>query len=301
MRAHWNMPNHPLNRSQRLFNLLQYLLPQHSLSRIVFHAARWRWTPWKNLLIRLFVWYFRVDLGEAESARPGDYENFNAFFTRALKPGMRSLDPDKSIVVSPIDGRINQLGRITNTTLIQAKGHDYSLADLLAGDMQLVNRFQNGDFATLYLSPRDYHRVHMPCDGLLQRMIHVPGRRFAVNYTSVNGIPNLFARNERLINIFRTETGPMALIMVGALFVGSIQTVWTDTLVPAARGKCADYDYLNAHINLTRGAEMGRFNMGSTVILLFPPASIQWRQAFRPESTICMGGSLGLLRLPSAS
>ncbi len=281
---------------QRLFNRLQPLLPQHLLSRVVWYATRWRWRPWKNLLILLFSRFFQVDLSEAESADLHHYDSFNAFFTRSLKTGVRPITADSRDIVSPVDGRISQLGRITDTLIVQAKGYDYSLATLLAGDMQLANRFRNGEFATLYLSPRDYHRIHMPCDGQLQRMIHVPGRRFAVNQTSVNGIPNLFTRNERLINIFRTENGPMALIMVGALFVGSMQTAWTGTLIPAARGECTDYDYTHADIRLSRGAEMGRFNMGSTVILLFPPACIQWQQTFGPESMIRLGRSLGFRR-----
>lgn len=281
-----------LNRKQRLFNLLQSLLPQHFLSRLMYAAARWQWRPWKNLQIRWFIRHFDVNMQEAELCSPEDYACFNDFFTRALKAETRPLAPGNSLL-SPVDGNVSQAGRIQASTMIQAKGHDYSLRDLLAGDRNLAGRFIDGRFACLYLSPRDYHRIHMPCTGQLQRMIHVPGRRFAVNETSVAGIDNLFTRNERLINLFATDTGTMALIMVGAMFVGSMETVWTDTLPARSIGEPQDYDYRNTGIMLERGEEMGRFNMGSTVILLFPAGSIEWNANLLSVRHVHIGEAIG--------
>ncbi|MDZ7737209.1 MAG: archaetidylserine decarboxylase [Gammaproteobacteria bacterium] len=281
-----------LNRKQRLFNLLQSSLPQHLLSRLMYVAARWQWRPWKNLQIRWFIRHYGVNMQEAVYSSPDDYSCFNDFFTRALKTDARPLAPGNSLL-SPIDGSVSQAGRIQASMVIQAKGHDYSLGDLLAGDRNLAGQFIDGSFACLYLSPRDYHRIHMPCSGRLQRMIHIPGRRFAVNEISVADINNLFARNERLINIFATDTGPMALIMVGAMFVGSMQTVWTDTLPSRSIGEPQDYDYRNLRITLERGEEMGRFNMGSTVILLFPAGTIEWSKKLSPAQRIHIGEAIG--------
>lgn len=243
--------------------------------------------------IRWFCRHYGVDLQEAENSDPGSYRDFNAFFTRALKPDIRPLAAGNSTLLSPVDGRVSQAGRIDKTTVIQAKGHDYSITELLAGDPALAARFTDGSYATLYLAPHDYHRIHMPCDGRLLRMVHVPGTRFAVNPASVQGIPRLFARNERLVNIFATASGPMALVMVGAMCVGSLQTVWSDPLHARRRGECQDYDYRNAQINLKRGAEMGRFNMGSTVILLFPAGSIQWLAQLQPGQRVRLGEAIG--------
>jgi len=281
-----------LNRKQRLFNLLQSLLPQHLLSRLMYAATRWRWRPWKNLQIRWFIRHYGVNMQEAVYSSPDDYACFNDFFTRALKANARPLAPGNSLL-SPVDGSVSQAGRIQASTIIQAKGHDYSLGDLLAANRNLAGQFIDGSFACLYLSPRDYHRIHMPCSGRLQRMIHAPGRRFAVNEISVAGINNLFARNERLINIFATDTGPMALIMVGAIFVGSMQTVWTNTLPAKSGGESQDYDYRNTRITLERGEEMGRFNMGSTVILLFPAGTIEWNKKLSPAQRIHIGEAIG--------
>lgn len=269
----------------------------------MYYMTRLTWRPWKNWQINWFIRRFNVDMQEAELRRAADYPHFNAFFTRALKSGVRTpLEDGQDVmsIVSPVDGRISQYGDIRDTTVIQAKGHDYSVTNLLAGDRQLAAQFHNGVFATLYLAPRDYHRIHMPCDGRLQRMIHVPGSRFAVNETSVAGVPGLFARNERLVNIFSTSIGPVALVMVGAIFVGSMETVWTDPLPARARGECSDYDYRNARIHLRRGAEMGRFNMGSTVILLFPSEQIRWNTRLQIGNRIRLGETIGTIRKHSA-
>lgn len=282
-----------LNRRQQFFNRLQQYLPQQLLSRLMYHACRWRWRLWKNAQIRWFIKRYNVNLQEAELTSVDSYPHFNAFFTRALHSDSRPIVDDDNCVLAPVDGCISQIGAIRDTTLIQAKGHDYTVTDLLAGDQELTKCFRHGSFATLYLSPRDYHRIHMPCDGRLQRMIHVPGRRFAVNTTSVAGVANLFARNERLVNIFETASGPLALIMVGAMFVGSMETVWADALPARGRGECSDYDYRNARVHLRRGAEMGRFNMGSTVILLFGRDQVEWLTGLDHNQQLRCGQEIG--------
>ncbi|WP_259054520.1 archaetidylserine decarboxylase [Methylohalomonas lacus] len=284
-----------MDRRSRCFNRLQSWLPQQWLSRLMYHATRWTWQPWKNWQINWFIRRYGVNMAEAEQPQARAYPHFNAFFTRALRPGVRPMPDDTQALVSPVDGRISQIGTIHGNRLIQAKGHDYTVEQLLAADAQLAGRFQNGGFVTIYLAPRDYHRIHMPCDGRLERMIHVPGRRFAVNETSAAGIPGLFARNERLVNIFTTPAGPLALVMVGALFVGSMETVWTDTLAARASGELGDYDYHNARIHLRRGAEMGRFNMGSTVILLTGWQQVEWLTAVQPGRPMHFGQTLGRL------
>lgn len=282
-----------LNWKQHLFNHLQGLLPQQWLSRLMLALTSWCWRPWKNFQINWFIRRYGVNIEEAEQTSVDAYENFNAFFTRSLRAEARPIAPDTETLVGPVDGRVSQIGAIHKDSIIQAKGRDYSVGQLLAADEALADIFTDGAFATLYLSPRDYHRVHMPCDGRLQRMIHVPGRRFAVNPTSVAGIDHLFARNERLVSVFATPAGSMALIMVGALFVGSIQTVWTDRLQARGRGDIQDYDYRNARVSLAKGEEMGRFNMGSTVILLFPAGRTQWHSDIQPGRRICLGEKLG--------
>jgi len=284
-----------LNWKQRLFNHLQGILPQQGLSRLMLALTSWRWRPWKHFQITWFIRHYGVDMQEAEQTNVDAYENFNAFFTRSLRADARPIAPETETLAGPVDGHVSQAGAIDHDSIIQAKGHDYSVGQILAGDQALTDTFINGVFATLYLSPRDYHRVHMPCDGRLQRMIHVPGRRFAVNPTSVAGIDHLFARNERLVSIFATPAGPMALVMIGALFVGSIQTVWTDRLAARSHGEIQDYDYRNARISLAKGEEMGRFNMGSTVILLFPAGRTQWHSAIQPGRRIRLGEKLGCI------
>lgn len=253
------------------------------------------WHPWKNLQIHWFIRRYGVNMQEAEQADINAYENFNAFFTRSLRADARPIVPGTATLVAPVDGLVSEAGAVHNDSIIQAKGQSYSVGQLLASDQSLADVFTEGAFATLYLSPRDYHRVHMPCDGELQRMIHVPGRRFAVNPTSVAGIDHLFTRNERVISLFATSAGSMALVMVGALFVGSIQTTWSDRLSARGHGEIQDYDYRNARISLAKGEEMGRFNMGSTVILLFPAGRTQWHPIIQPGQRLCLGEELGAI------
>lgn len=281
----------PADLLDRLLVFPQYLLPQHLFSRLVYHLARCRAKPVKNLLIRSFIRVFNVDLSEAEEADFRAYRHFNHFFTRGLKPGARKTDTDREAIISPIDGYISQLGSIQKDDLLQAKGRYYSLGGLLAGDHDLSDRFRDGAFVTLYLSPGDYHRIHIPLDGHLTRMVYVPGRLFSVNRRTTRVVNGLFARNERVICLFETTAGPMALIMVGAINVGSMETTWHGEVTPGTRRTIQVWDYgkNSAPVNLRKGEEMGRFNMGSTVILLFGREKIRWLPDLQAGDAVKMG------------
>jgi phosphatidylserine decarboxylase len=248
---------------------VQMLLPHHALSRGVEWLTRRRWVIFKNLFIRLFIRLYSVDMSQARYNDPADFSSFNAFFTRELTPDARPMDETPGAIVSPVDGTVSQSGAITVDRIFQAKGFDYSLTQLLGGADDLADYFRDGRFATIYLSPRDYHRIHMPLAGTLRETIYVPGRLFSVNRRTTHTLPGLFARNERLVTLFETEAGPMAMILVGALFVSGIETVW-DGMITRTHGSPQRHSYSeNRAITLARGQEMGRFNMGSTVILLF--------------------------------
>jgi phosphatidylserine decarboxylase len=253
---------------------MQYLLPQHLLSALMYRLTRLRWRPLKNLVIRGFVRHFRVDMGESLEPDATAYETFNHFFTRELRPDARPFPAASDAVLCPADGTLSQLGKIAHGRVFQAKGRDYSLVELLGGRDDWAQAFQGGGFATIYLSPRDYHRVHMPLTGDLREMIHVPGRLFSVNPITTALVPRLFARNERLACLFESEAGPMAVILVGAIFVGSMETVWSGQVTPRASAGKSTGEGPTARLD--RGSEMGRFNMGSTVILLFPPDRVAW-------------------------
>jgi phosphatidylserine decarboxylase len=270
---------------QRLFVALQYALPQHGLSGLAFRLTRLRLGPLTELLIRAFSRLFRVDLTEAAEARPGAYPSFNAFFTRALRPDARPLS-EPGTLACPVDGAVSQLGGIAGGRIIQAKGRDYSVADLLGGDAVLAARFATGQFATLYLSPQDYHRIHMPIDGTLVETIHIPGRLFSVNPTTTAAVPRLFARNERVVALFDTTLGPLALVLVGAIFVGSIETVFAGLHTPPRANAIRRIDYRGRGIRLQRGDEMGRFNMGSTVVLLLGDTVVDWDPMLQPGSRV---------------
>ncbi|RLK48635.1 phosphatidylserine decarboxylase [Alkalispirillum mobile] len=247
---------------------LLYPLPHHAISRITHWAVRVE-TPWfKNLLIKTFIRVFKVDMSEALEEDPTAYPTFNAFFTRALKPEARPMPDDPDAILSPADGTISQMGPIEGDTIFQAKAHDFTTAELLGGDEALAEEFRDGWFATIYLSPRDYHRVHMPMSGTLRKMIHVPGRLFSVAPFTVRTVPKLFARNERVACIFDTEHGPMAVVLVGAINVGSIETVWAGEVTPPAGNHVTLTDGKHRPLHLPRAAELGRFNMGSTVVVL---------------------------------
>lgn len=249
--------------------LLQYLVPQKTLSRIVRAATRWTWRPWKDFLIGRVVRAYRVDMGEAAQSDPRAYASFNAFFTRALREGARSAEGDADSIACPADGRISQIGRIAGGRILQAKGRTYSVAELLA-DETSASTYAHGCFATIYLSPRDYHRVHMPLDGELVETVHVPGRLFSVAPGPVAEIPNLFARNERLVCHFEGARGPFVVVLVGAMLVSGISTVWNGAEVPPYAHDIVRRDWRGHGIRLARFAELGRFEMGSTVIVLLP-------------------------------
>jgi phosphatidylserine decarboxylase len=279
-----------------LFVASQYLLPHHLLSSLMYRLTRIESPAFKNTLIRKFIGLYGVEMAEAMEPDPSRYRSFNDFFTRALQPDARPVSQDEHNIVCPADGVLSQAGDIEDGYLFQAKGHDYALLDLLGGDMPWSRRFEEGSFATIYLSPKDYHRVHMPYSGTLKKMIHVPGRLFSVNDTTTRRVPGLFARNERVICLFETDLGPMAVILVGAIFVASIETVWAGVITPVSRQvRRWDYppDQPEAPIRLDRGEELGRFNMGSTVILLFAKDRVDWSEELEAGQAVKMGQGLG--------
>ena len=282
------MSNQSASWLDKLRVLPQYFIPQRFLTSLVYRITRCE-IPWfKNNLIKLFISVFDVDMSLAKNPDPESYSSFNTFFTRGLSPEARPITLDEKIILSPVDGAISQIGNIQNNTIIQAKGKSYTLKHLLVED-ELVNMFSGGTFATLYLAPRDYHRIHMPVSGQLSRMIYVPGKLFAVNSHSVRVVDAVFAKNERVINIFDTDIGPMAVVMIGALNVGSMETVWSGQITPAKNRIINDTQFSDNDIKLEQGQEMGRFNMGSTVILLLPQNVIQWSADMVADKTIVMG------------
>ena len=282
----------------RLFVAMQHLLPQHFLSRQVHRLARCRIKPVKNALISSFMRHFRPDMSDAAEPEPRDYPSFNAFFTRSLRPGARPCDPDPQALVSPVDGTVSQIGRLEGLRMLQAKGHDYSVEALLGGASEWTERFAGGSFATLYLAPYNYHRIHMPAAATLQAAWFVPGRLFSVNAVTAAAVPGLFARNERVVCAFEEAPLAFALALVGALFVGSIATVWHGDVTPCRPRRAAELpvDTGRAASRLERGAELGRFNMGSTVILLLPPGTADWLPGLQPGSPVRVGQTLARLR-----
>jgi phosphatidylserine decarboxylase len=272
------------------------VLPQHGLSALMYRASRWRWRWLKNACIRLLVRHYAVDLDEVADPDFGHYDTFNAFFTRALKDSVRPVDDDPLSIVSPADGRVSQAGRIEDGQILQAKGHHYSALELLAGNKALAERMDGGSFATVYLSPRDYHRVHMPLAGRLTDMEFVPGDLFSVSDATTQLIPRLFARNERVICHFEGEHGPFAVVLVGAIFVGSIETVWHGE-VRGPRHEVTRWAYQGDDaVTLAKGAELGRFNMGSTVIVLLPKDAAGWEPALQAGLAVRLGERIGALR-----
>lgn len=271
--------------------LLQYVLPHRLLSWIVRKATRWSFRPWKNLLIGQVVRRYRVDMSEAEQPDPLAFAHFNAFFTRALKAGARPLPNDVAAIACPADGRISQSGTIASGRIFQAKGQSFTCAELLA-DEAAAARYAQGSFVTIYLSPRDYHRVHMPMDGKLLQTVHIPGRLFSVAPFAVREVPRLFARNERLACHFEGPHGPFAMVMVGAMLVSGVQTVWSGEVIPPYGSRIKVRDYTQQSVQLARGDEMARFNMGSTVVLLLPEASVL-ADRLAPEQAVRLGMGLG--------
>jgi phosphatidylserine decarboxylase len=274
--------------------ILQYLLPHRALSRVVYWATRWTFAPWKNWLIGTIVRRYQVNMAEAAQPDPLAYQHFNAFFTRKLRADARRADNDPAALLSPADGKISQAGAIVDGRIFQAKGQGYSAAELL-GDEAAAAPYRNGRFVTVYLSPRDYHRVHMPLRGTLKETVHVPGRIFSVAPFAVEAIPRLFARNERLVCHFEGEHGPFAVVMVGAVLVSSVATVWDGLVIPPYAPAIRRKSFAGQDITLERFTEMARFNMGSTVILLLPEGMAEL-DALQPQQAVLVGQRLGLGR-----
>ena len=272
---------------KRLFLQAQRVVPQHQLSRVVGKVAASENPIVKNIVIQAFKSKYDIDLSIAEQNNPLQYKSFNEFFTRALKQGVRQIDSDSRSIVSPADGAISQIGQITDGEVFQAKGQSFSVEQLV-GDPQLAAPFKQGQFATVYLSPRDYHRVHMPFAGTLTETLYVPGELFSVNQVTAENVPNLFARNERMVCLFGTEIGRMAVVLVGAMIVAGIETVATGKVKPNGR-----LDLQQHHLELQKGDELGRFYLGSTAIILFEPNTMAWDQQFKAESVVVMGERLG--------
>jgi phosphatidylserine decarboxylase len=281
--------------SDRMAVLPQYVLPKLALTRLMGALAAARGGALTTRVIRWFIERYRVNMAEAANPDPAAYATFNDFFTRALAPGARPIA--QADLVCPVDGAISQIGAIDGDAILQAKGHTYTVQALVGGDADLARRFLGGHFATLYLSPKDYHRIHMPCDGTLARMIHVPGELFSVNPTTARGVPGLFARNERVVCVFDSPQGPFVMALVGATIVGSMATVWHGVVNPPRPGRVRDWRYEGENaITLMRGGEMGRFLLGSTVVLLFPPGPLAFNAAWKPGGTIRMGEAMASLR-----
>lgn len=288
------MTDHKPSVGDYLKSLPLYALPHHAISRVVFALTRLR-TPLKAPFVRWFIRHFRVDMSEALEPNPGAYASFNEFFTRAIRPELRPLAQDPQQVASPVDGTVSQAGPVTAGRLVQAKGRDYSVLELLGGSDGLAEEFAGGRFTTLYLSPRDYHRIHMPVDGTLRCMTHVPGRLFSVAPHTVRTVPRLFARNERVVTVFDTPLGAMAMVLVGAINVAAIETVWAGLVTPphGRRITTTRYGEDRPAPFLRKGEEMGRFNMGSTVILLFADSGVNWSDDLVPGATVRMGRAIG--------
>ncbi|SRR5690606_6043825 len=282
----------------KLFVLSQYVTPQLAVSRLAGRLADSESTPaLKNRVIKWFIGRYGVNMSEAAEPDFTAYPTFNAFFTRALKSGARTIDPDPSTLVSPVDGAISQIGQISTDRVFQAKGQSFSLTELLGGDDERAEPFREGEFATIYLSPKDYHRIHMPMAGTLKEMVYVPGKLFSVNPVTAENVPNLFARNERVACLFDTEAGPMAMVLVGAMIVGSVETTWAGVVAPNS-GKVTQWQYSGDDaVRFEKGQEMGRFRLGSTVVLVMPKGAVKWQPNQVAEKTVQLGEAFGKLHV----
>ncbi|QGZ42537.1 phosphatidylserine decarboxylase [Pseudoduganella flava] len=280
--------------SDRLAVLPQYLLPKGALTNFAGRVAGAKGGAKTTWLIRWFVGKYDVNMDEAANSDIASYHSFNEFFTRALKPGARPIaDTD---FVCPVDGRISQFGAIEDDQIFQAKGHSFTTTALVGGDRALADQFRHGHFANLYLSPRDYHRIHMPCDGKLTRMIYIPGSLFSVNPTTARGIPGLFARNERVVCVFDTAHGPFVMTLVGATIVGSMATVWHGVVNPPRQPNICEWTYEDRDIVLKKGEELGRFLLGSTVVMLFPQNTLTFNPAWQPAGPVRLGEPMATKR-----
>jgi phosphatidylserine decarboxylase len=278
--------------SDRLSVLPQYLLPKQALTVLAGKLAGMHAGGLTTRVIKWFVGRYGVNMDEAANPDISSYPSFNEFFTRALRDGVRPLD--EAELVSPVDGAISQFGPIVRDQIFQAKGHAYSTTALVGGDAELAAGFRDGSFATLYLSPRDYHRIHMPCDGRLTRMIYVPGELFSVNPTTARGVPGLFARNERVVCVFESAFGTFVLVLVGATIVGSMATVWHGVVNPPRSAEVREWRYEDKDIQLKKGEEMGRFLIGSTVVMLFPTPRVKFNPAWAPGAAVRMGEAMAV-------
>ncbi len=284
-----------MNFKEALITLPQYILPHHLLSSLMSKLTHSENKAWKNLMIKQIIRHYGVNMEEAQQPDINAYKSFNDFFTRELKSGVRPLSRAINAVICPADGAVSQAGEITDGEIFQAKGKSFTATDLLGGSAERAAPFNNGIFTTIYLSPKDYHRLHMPLTGTLKEMVHIPGRLFSVNPATVNSVPNLFARNERVAAIFDTEAGPMALILVGAIFVSSVETVWHGVVTPPSITEVQSWQYQDNAPTLKSGEEMGRFNMGSTIIVLFGKDKAEWDAQFEAGKTVKLGELIGKL------
>ena len=282
-----------MNFKEAITTLPQYVLPHHALSQMMSKLTHCENKAWKNLFIQQIIKHYGVNMDEALEQDINAYKSFNDFFTRELKPGVRPLSTERNAIVCPCDGAVSQAGDITGGKIFQAKGKSFTAVDLLGGDAARAEPFNNGVFSTIYLSPKDYHRLHMPLTGTLREMVHVPGRLFSVNTATTNSVPGLFARNERVCCLFDTEAGPMALILVGAIFVSSVETVWHGVVTPPSISTVKSWQYQDNAPTLKIGEEMGRFNMGSTIIVLFGKDKAKWDVEFKAEKTVRLRELIG--------
>jgi len=279
-----------------LFVYSQYLAPQHLLSRAAGKVAECEIPSFKNAVISWFIDKYGVNMSEAALQSPDDFKHFNDFFTRELREDARTIDESPDAIISPVDGAISQLGSINQGQVFQAKGQSFSIVELLGGDTKRAEPFIGGDFATIYLSPKDYHRIHMPCKGTLREMVYIPGKLFSVNPVTAENVPRLFARNERVAAIFDTEFGPMAMVLVGAMIVASIETVWSGLVAPLKRDvKSTSYGQYE-NITLEKGQEMGRFKLGSTVVLAFPQDTTEFIESLKATTGVQMGQTFGQIK-----
>jgi phosphatidylserine decarboxylase len=275
-----------------------YIIPHHLVSRLVYFATRLR-GPIVQPMINWFIRKFEVDMSDSESPDPVVFKTFNEFFTRALKPEARPVVPGPNMLACPVDGTVSEAGEIKGQGIFQAKGHQYTVLELLGGDESMAAMFENGQFATIYLAPYNYHRIHIPVDGVLHKMLHIPGRLFSVAPWTVNTIPRLFARNERVVCLFSTAAGPMAMVLVGAINVAAIETVWAGVVTPPKGRKISAFDYRQTRKQYAKGDEIGRFNMGSTVILL-TGARVEWMQKICNGQKVKMGELIGHFPIPKS-
>jgi phosphatidylserine decarboxylase len=282
-----------MNIKEALTTLPQYILPHHDLSRMMSKLTHCENKVWKNLFIKQVIRHYQVNMDEALEQDINVFKSFNDFFTRELKPGVRSLTTERNAIACPADGAVSQAGTITEGEIFQAKGKSFTATDLLGGSAERAEPFNNGVFTTIYLSPKDYHRLHMPLTGTLREMVHIPGRLFSVNTATTNSVPGLFARNERVTAIFDTDAGPMALVLVGAIFVSSIETVWHGVVTPPSITSVQSWQYQDNAPTLKIGEEMGRFNMGSTIIVLFGKDKAEWDNEFTADKVVKLGEKIG--------